>query len=264
MGTLLFHTWVEGLALWNQVTSRFSPHTLVVIPDHVHCTLRNEDERRALATALRAFPLWRHAARGGAPGPVWEHGTRAVPIKDAAHLGRTRRYILLNPCRAGLVADPLAWPLSTRRDAVGLTLAPVQPPVRDAQGLHGRISGDPSVAVLGTELPPRDPVPPADGHVLSDVLAAVSALRRVPLLRLYVPGPARDLALRSARVLTSVAAVELAAQFGVHPSTARRQPAPRDGAVKLVERVCGDLRSPTLLDGDLRSERMVRRYRDLL
>lgn len=32
-----------------------------------------------------------------------------------------------NPCRARLVADPLAWPFSTHRDAVGLAVDPVVP-----------------------------------------------------------------------------------------------------------------------------------------
>lgn len=45
---------------------------------------------------------------------------RPLPPAEAVPEGpkrrRSVRYVHLNPCRARLVADPLAWPLSTHRD----------------------------------------------------------------------------------------------------------------------------------------------------
>jgi hypothetical protein len=74
------------------------------------------------------------------------------------------RYVTLNPCRARLVCDPLAWPWSTHRDIVGAVIEPWvtaealaaalgRPAPRFAPRHHAYVSADPTASVVGTPYP---------------------------------------------------------------------------------------------------------------
>lgn len=260
-GTLLFRNWAEARALWLRLVAGPRFRSLALMPDHVHVQLTDPAQLAPLAVALRSFARWRNDARGES-GPVWEHGGRPTPIRGRDHAERTVRYIHLNPCRRGLVADPLAWPFSTHRDAVGLALPPVRRPVPEPERFHAWVSGDPSVGAAGSLLP-RAPSAVPKRWLLTQVLAAVSALTRSPRSALRARGPARRLLLQAAARISSAEVSDIAAIGGVHRTSVVRAAARRDDRLTLVERVVGDARFALLGDGDLRADPAWREYRDL-
>lgn len=191
---------------------------------------------------------------------MFAHRAQTTPIADGKHFRRTVRYIHLNPCRAGLVTDPLAWPFSTHRDMTGFAIAPVCSRARDPETFHRWVSSDPSVAVAGSPLP----APGFEDEFAVDVvLAAVSALTRTPLEQMTAAGPARALAIGAARILAAASSRSIADALDVSAWTVRRSPDPPRAEVRLVARVTGDARFGALGDGDLRRPPGWRRYRAL-
>ncbi len=167
--------------LWAALRRRFPESVAAVLmPDHVHLIIEAADRneaRRRLAQCLAAF------ARQAGLGRIWQRVPDPVRIRDANHLARQVRYVHLNPCRAGLVDDPLCWPWSTHRGAVGLELDPWVSPARLAALLrrreadfprwfHSYVSGDPSVRVEGTHLPMPAAPQSLPGVALADIAAA--------------------------------------------------------------------------------------------
>ncbi len=258
-GTLLFRSWAEARALWVRLTAGLRFRALVLMPDHVHVQLTDATQLAPLAVALRSYAQWRNGARGES-GPVWEHRATPTPIRGSEHVERTTRYIHLNPCRRGLCHDPLAWPFSTHRDAVGLALPAVRRPVPDPEQFHAWVSGDPTVDARGTPLPGA-PGAPARTWSLPQIAAAVSALTRTPDSALRTRGPVRSLLLCAAARLAVAPDAVVAELAGVDRSTARRAAARRDRRVAVVERVIGDERFALLHDGDLRRDPAWRAYR---
>lgn len=139
-GALAFCTWAEALALWRRVVAALSSHTaLTLMPDHLHA-LTERDEHRRLGDALGAYARWRNH-RHGRRGPLWSRQPPPVLVTSAQKIRRTERYIHLNPCRAHLVDDPLAWPFSSYRDRVGLAPFPIIRAVPDPYAFHAWVSG---------------------------------------------------------------------------------------------------------------------------
>lgn len=185
---LLFVTWTEARALWDRlVAAAPGLQALCLMPDHLHL-LHERDVRVPLGAALSGYARWlAHRREPGGPLVL----PQAPP--DRALQGdkqlRSVRYVHLNPCRARLVTDLLAWPFSTHRDAVGLAAFPVVRRQADPAAFHRYVSADPTVNVEGTELPsPSVHVPDAGA-----VLAAVSALTRRTVDGLDRRGPERTL-----------------------------------------------------------------------
>ena len=258
-GTLLFRSWAEARALWIRLATGPRFRALVLMPDHVHVQLTDAAQLAPLAVALRSFARWRNGSRGEC-GPVWEHRSRPTPIRGRNHVERTTRYIHLNPCRRGLALDPLAWPFSTHRDAVGLAWPVARRPVPDPERFHAWVSADPSVATSGSPLPrTRSAAVPC--WSLTQVAAAVSALTRTPEMALRTRGPARGLLLCAATRLTEAPEALIAEFAGVDRKTIRRAAARRDPRLAVVERVVGDERFALLRDGDLRRDPAWRAYR---
>ncbi|MCB9683542.1 MAG: hypothetical protein H6735_00715 [Alphaproteobacteria bacterium] len=240
-GRFLFRTWVEGLALWRRVL-RVAPRTvaLVVMPDHLHL-LHASDNRLELAQALSGYARWRNRARGER-GRVFEPLPSAIPIGTGDKRSRAIRYVHLNPCRARLVSDPLAWPLSTHRDALGLALPAAIRAHADPEDFHRYVSSDPSVNVDGTELPKAGEAPDPER-----VLQAISALTRTPVAQLRCKGPARNLLVGAMRELCPEQPVSQ-----VHRTTAWRRRSigvPTDRVVSVL----ADPRFAPLQHGDLRA-----------
>jgi hypothetical protein len=255
-GTVLFHTWTEGRALWDQLLRSLpGVNILVLMPDHLHL-LHAHDVRIPLAAVLSGYIRWRNHERG-------ERGLGIVPLPPAEYLvddekiRRSFRYVALNPSRAGLVKDPLSWPLSTYRDSVGLAIDPVRRVHADPHALHAYVSADPSVDARGTALPIVTVGVPTPALVAD----AVSALIRVPLPDLRQRGRSRSLFLRAAKTLCEPAPRVVAAQAGCSLETVRRARAGLDDEVRLIARVMGDPRFAGLPDGDLRQLPTWSRYR---
>jgi hypothetical protein len=178
-----------------------------------------------------------------APSPPAER------VEGATKIRRSVRYVHLNPCRARLVTDPLAWPFSTHLDAVGLTPCPVRDRVGDPAAFHRYVSADPTVDVQGTPLP----VASSRSLGVEDVLAAVCHAYRVPPDRLLRRGPARRALVQNARALTDASVPAIAAAVGLGRSAAHAIPAAADPAVARLacderQRVLGEQQLGRLLN----------------
>jgi hypothetical protein len=242
-GTLLFHDWTEALELWRRLRAAF-PDTkaMCLMPNHPHVVAEADGARRRLSGVMSGYARWRGAKRGQ-DAHCWAIQPPAQPLPDLQHLRRTIRYVLLNPCRARLVDDPLAWPLSTHRDHVGLGDPALA--VRDPAGFHAWVSGDPSVSVTGTRLPELELGAPL--RALEDAVGAV--LRLTPA---EVRGSARGraLALRAAVVSEHTDATALATWLGISESLVYRRvkslpprrSLSREPLLAAVLRVAGDPR----------------------
>lgn len=248
--TLLIRDWIEARKLWDYLQVIRHLRAAIIMPTHLHAALE-EKEVALLLDAAKRYVLWRNFYRNER-GPVFTHGTTAVYFSDQRHERRTCRYILLNTCREGITVDPLAWPFSTHRDAVGLAWPVVRQPERDAERFHRWVSSDPSADRDGTPLPVI-PTPEQLARVtVSEVRAAVSSLTRTTSSRLSQRGPARTLLIRACRHLTPLSAKIIARDLGVHPATVRRAAIGRvDRGIEMVSRVLGDPRFPLLTDADL-------------
>lgn len=242
--TDLFTDWTEARALWLRIVGRVPGLVaLFLMPNHLHLLTRQAVSEE-LHQAGAAFAQWRNRRRGEA-GPVWlPASTEEVRGKDKQR--RSVRYVHLQACRARLQRDPLSWPFSTHRDAVGLALEPVIREASDPFGFHRYVSSDPTAVPAGSELPQ------APGGVLRGergvalVGDAVSALMRLPRTELHRRGPARSLWIGAARALVDVPLPELTELVGVTRATPYRTPRPPLGTLRLVERVCGDPRFAAL------------------
>lgn len=243
-GRRLFSAWGEGRALWDRVTNALpGARAVCLMPDHVH-VLHERNVKRALGWALSGHARWLNA-RSGTSGALLRPSPDAQPIVGEKKLRRQIRYVHLNPCRAGLVGDPISWPFSTHLDAVGLAADPVLPRRPDPARFHAYVSSDPHVHVAGSTLPI------APGHLvdLPSVLAAVSLCTRTPAADvLGRRGPARTLFLGCARSLTACTTREIARFAGVGQSSVARLAPRQDRAVAAL---CADPRAFALDDAEL-------------
>lgn len=237
--TSLWEDWEEGAALWARLVLHVrGPVAVCLMGTHVH-VLHTRNVARELGVAMAGYTQWRNRRRGRRDR-VWGRTTTPSEV-TGDKVFRNIRYIALNPCRARMVDDPLAWPFSSHRDAVGLAVPPVRRRASDPHEHHRRVSADPAVAVDGTLLPAgcREPR-------LDEVLAAVSALTRTPLAGLPSSRAPCRLFLCAARALTSATNAEIAATVDVHPRTVQRAASSLEPAVEIVARVAGDPRFAAL------------------
>ncbi len=254
----LIHDWQEAHALWSRLLQLGPITAAAIMPDHVHVVLRRVDEA-AWHGCLSGYARWRNHHRDEPGRRVWLPAPPSEPLRSRKHLERTVRYVHLNPCRDHLAADPLAWPYTTHRDAVGLAVPGAVAAARDPYRFHAVVSGDPSVAVEGTELPyglrgMRD-------HRVEDIIAAVSALSRTTLDGLRRPGPGRTLLIQALAALTTLSGRRIAATVGCSPATMSRTPPIPGASLAKLERVLGDHRFGPLYDHDLTRGAPWRRYR---
>ena len=234
---LLFHSPNQARRLWLTL-ARAAPGlaAMCLMPNHIH--LQHPRELPGLAQAMSGYSRWLNARQGHRgpllaplPPPTWAEGPKKVR--------RDARYIHLNPCRARLVADPLAWPWSTYRDAAGVSLSPLIPRAQDVERLHSYVSADPSVCTEGTLLPTD-----RGSYTRWDLQAAVSELLRVPLLQLNTRGQARTLWLQCMRATSDTPTAALARDLRVSRATLYRIGLPKPQVLQQVLRVAGDPRFP--------------------
>jgi hypothetical protein len=235
-GATLVEDVVECRALWDAFVERVPGLLgLGVMPNHAHA-LASTMELEPILRACRAFARWRNAYRGES-GQVWEPIPAPQP-SGPDRLRRDARYIHLNPARAGLATDPLDWPFSAYRSAVGLDPWPVRVRVPDPAEYHRYVSSDPKVNVAGTQLPGLIQRPPT----LEEIADAVASLARQTLDVIRRRGPARRLFVRAARCLTVASCAEIAEFAGLERLAVQRIAATRDDQVEIVARVAGDPR----------------------
>jgi hypothetical protein len=268
-GTLLFRTWDEGVRLFRMLLRTF-PGALgvCVMPDHVHLLLGHGEGVRRLGALLSGYARFRNAHRKTPGMSVWEPLPPPQPVtKDKER--RNVRYVHLNPCRKGLVHDPLAWPLSTHRDFLGLAAGSAASRVANAARFHAYVSGDPTVDPAGTALPEVR----FERFDFLAVRDAVSAVTRT-VVGQGLPCDVTRLLIRAAtahRLLEpgELGVSGLAAALGLSRSWVHRQArntpsrnAPQhDPTLAAVVRVVGDPRFAPLLPGDLLRARGWEVYR---
>ncbi|MCP3998512.1 MAG: addiction module toxin RelE [bacterium] len=101
-------------------------HAYCLMNNHYHLLLQSLDGR--LSSAMRhlngSYGRWFNRRRDRV-GHLFQGRFKASLIEAETYLLEVVRYIELNPCRAGLVDDPVAWPASSYRARVGLDEAPV-------------------------------------------------------------------------------------------------------------------------------------------
>lgn len=245
----LFTDWEAGRALWDILGQRLAdPVAVLLMPDHVHAVTRS-DQRAALVEAARAFARWTTWNRAD-PGPLWEPVPPAEPLVDRQKVQRGIRYVHLNPCRAGLVSCPLAWPLSTYRDRLGLAAAPLVRRVGDPQALHRWTSSDGSTQVQGTPFPGTVE---RDERLDLEVLAgAVSEWLRLPVASLRAHRLHRVRLLSAARSMTTWSHGQIAAACGVSRPAVSRAPTLSPAEVAVLARLAADARAPGLVEADPR------------
>jgi hypothetical protein len=191
-----------GAWLWKHLRAAF-PRAIAValMPDHPHLVMPSDDpeaERVRLARLLGQF-----GRRFGVRGRIADTPAPS-PIREREVLARQVRYVALNPCRAGLVACPLAWQWSTHRDVIGACIDPWVTATRLAAALerpvhgfasrhHAYVSGDPHARVAGTPMPIAA-APDALAKVgLRDIAEAATAATRTPIRSIRAAGQPRTL-----------------------------------------------------------------------
>ena len=174
--------------LWRHIHGSFRVLASAIMPSHPHVIVADEPSlTRRFGALLGAFGRFRLECRcHWAP-------VKPVSYTTRSHVRRGYRYVVLNPCRAGLAADPLAYPWTSHRDTTGAIAEPSvdSNDVAEALGerldddfaarLHAFVSADPSVSVEGTP-PPRlaDPTDVAKVPLGEIARAAASATRGRP------------------------------------------------------------------------------------
>lgn len=254
-GTLLFHAHDEARHLWDMLAAAFPELVaLCLMPNHGHLELPHDDPGGRLGRVLRGYARWRNARRGET-GRALGRTPPPDAIGDAQKAATVQRYVELNPCRARLTDDPLTWPWSSARDAVGLAATPVRPAVARPARHFAWLAADPTVRP-GAELPRvqyRD-------FTVDDVLDAVCGLFRTSRANAFQRGPVRTYAVRTATAHGVAGPTVLAAALGVDRATVHRLAlgtptrarAIADPVLAACVRVVGDPRFTALPDGDLR------------
>jgi hypothetical protein len=141
------------------------------------------------------------------------------------------RYVVLNPCRAGLTYEPLAWPLCSYLDDVGLSDDPVRKRVRDVAGHHAYVTSDDRVR--------RQELPVYSGTPLSaeSLARGVSQATRTPLRDVTGRGGrARTLLVRAARELNGWGVRRTGRELGIARSTVADVHLVADPGVAIVAR----------------------------
>jgi putative transposase len=101
-----------------------------VMPNHFHLVARVDDS----ASLSEMMQWWltshvrRQHKRNATSGHIWQGRFKSFPVQEDRHLLTVLRYVLLNPCRAGLAAEPWEWRWSSLRHARLVAPWPVLPP----------------------------------------------------------------------------------------------------------------------------------------
>ena len=134
------------LDLLGKVVARqdWACHAYCLMTTHYHLVVRTPDANLAVGMqqlngAYAQGFNHRHAMRGH----VLESRYGAALIEREAHLLEAIRYVVLNPVRAGICADPEDWPWSGYRSTIGASPCPK---FLTAEWVLGHFGSDPDGA----------------------------------------------------------------------------------------------------------------------
>ena len=115
------------LELLGQVCARFNwtIHAFCLMGNHYHLLLETPDGNLSLGMRqLNGVYTQNLNRRHGRVGHVFQGRFKAILVQKSAYLLELSRYVVLNPVRAGMVADAGDWPWSSYGAVVGTTKAP--------------------------------------------------------------------------------------------------------------------------------------------
>jgi REP element-mobilizing transposase RayT len=94
--------------------SVFTLWVYCLMPDHLHAGLSPLAGGPSVPRALQAFKSYTTKVgwRFGVTGPLWQRSYYDHIARKSEHVHSIAEYILQNPVRRGLVADPFDWPYS--------------------------------------------------------------------------------------------------------------------------------------------------------
>jgi hypothetical protein len=218
-------------ALWGRLRAAF-PEALgaVLMSNHAQVVTPGESRKAVQMAMVGVVRATRRSLIGDELR--FEPVPEPTVIEDATKVLRDLRYLALNPTRAGLVDDPLAWMWTTHRDLVGAVCCPWVSAERLATSVgwssrnfaeryHAYASADPSTRVNGTPLPV-----PASGSEwpivpLGDVLLASAAAHRGQPAHVRKRSSVRDTFFALARACGWCDARVLARVAGISPDGVR-------------------------------------------
>jgi hypothetical protein len=251
---LLFTTWADGALLWKSMI-RHAPGAvgLCIMPTHVHLLAPNP-----IPTPFgRALSAWvrRVQAQRGHTGSIFTRSPEPEFV-PAEQRNRMRRYVAINPCRAGLTDDPLAWPLCTVLDEAGFAIPEVRRRVPDLATWFDYLTHDDSVGR-------RDFPALSEKHDPARLLAAVSQVTRTPLAEVADHrSPVRTLYLMALRT-RGLSGPEIHKHIDVSLSTIFRTPSLPPPAYDAIFRLAGRDTVHGLDDDALRRSILRSKYRYL-
>ena len=115
------------IGLLAKVAARFSVvvYAYCLMPNHYHvvCRTRGANVSAAIAYLNGVYAQWWNH-RHGRCGHVTQGRFKAQLVQNDAYLRVVCRYVLDNPVRAGLVAEPQGWAWSSARAAARLAKVP--------------------------------------------------------------------------------------------------------------------------------------------
>lgn len=92
--------------------ARYELHAWVVMPNHVHMLVTPHVSSARWLRSLKGFTAHEAHRVMGTSGPFWQDESYDHLVRDGG-LERVRRYIELNPVKAGLVVNPEDFPWSS-------------------------------------------------------------------------------------------------------------------------------------------------------
>ncbi len=138
--------------------SRIRLHTVVVMPDHVHMLLtpliENKGQWHSLSKlmhSIKGFSSHEIMRDRGVEGSLWQPESFDRIVRDHHAFAEKRRYIWLNPVRAGLVSRPGAYPF-----LVSPTWTPEHRAAAEEAWIEAQDSGHRPEAYATWELDPDD------------------------------------------------------------------------------------------------------------
>ncbi len=95
---------------------RYDLRAWCVMPNHVHVLFRVQSVPMSrIVDTWKSFMAKKVNKLLGRSGKFWQDGYWDTFIRDAAQEQRSRRYIEMNPVKAGLVKEPSSWSWSSAR-----------------------------------------------------------------------------------------------------------------------------------------------------